>query len=110
MWAAVLSRMVFSPIPLYGILAALTLGTLVVIFDDPIFLLAMVLLAGGPTALTIAQLTSAASPQFEKIISRVIFLSYVVFLLLLTVVGTVLSIIVSTTPYAKRICNRKGAS
>ncbi|KAK4704361.1 auxin efflux carrier family protein, partial [Phenoliferia sp. Uapishka_3] len=59
-WASVLSRMVISPLPLYGLICALALGTygsLVEILDDPVFLLVMFLLAGGPTALTIAQVS-----------------------------------------------------
>jgi len=46
------------------------------VFQDPVFILSMVLLLASPPALTLAQITQVTSDAFERLISRTIFWSY----------------------------------
>ncbi|EJD54392.1 hypothetical protein AURDEDRAFT_156172 [Auricularia subglabra TFB-10046 SS5] len=96
--AAVISRMILTPVILYPFLLTLSVFTPFKIFHDPIFLLAGCLLIGGPTAVTMAQLTSAASATFELLVSRIIFWSYIVLLTPLTIVGTLVAILITMIP------------
>ncbi|KZV82252.1 hypothetical protein EXIGLDRAFT_778812 [Exidia glandulosa HHB12029] len=96
--ASVLARMILTPVVLYPFLLILAVFTPFKIFHDPIFILAMCLLIGGPTAVTMAQLTSAASASFERLVSRVIFWSYIVCLTPLTIAGTLVAILITMIP------------
>ncbi|GAA6059616.1 hypothetical protein JCM10212_005115 [Sporobolomyces blumeae] len=73
---AVLARMIIVPlilVPLFGWWAYKTINRA----DDPVFVVVACLLIGSPTAITLAQITSAsAGPAFEKLISRTLFVSY----------------------------------
>ncbi|GAA5977805.1 hypothetical protein JCM11641_006078 [Rhodosporidiobolus odoratus] len=73
---AVVSRMIIVPlviIPLFAWYAKVTVN----VADDPVFVVVACLLIGSPTAITLAQLTSAtASPTFELLISRTLLVSY----------------------------------
>ncbi|GAA5840345.1 hypothetical protein JCM3766R1_001463 [Sporobolomyces carnicolor] len=74
---AVLTRMIIVPlvlVPLFGYWAYKTVNRA----DDPVFVVVACLLIGSPTAITLAQITSASSSAaaFEKLISRTLFVSY----------------------------------
>ncbi|OCH86712.1 hypothetical protein OBBRIDRAFT_796929 [Obba rivulosa] len=74
---AVLSRMVLTPLLLLPLMALSTRFDLQEVFDDPVFVVSNVLLIASPPALTLAQITQAASGDaFERLISRTIFWSY----------------------------------
>ncbi|KAL0959758.1 hypothetical protein HGRIS_011448 [Hohenbuehelia grisea] len=76
---AVLSRMVLTPLCLLPLMALSTKFDLQTVFDDPVFVVANVLLISSPPALTLAQITQAASGDaFERLISRTIFWAYCV--------------------------------
>ncbi|KAF5369074.1 hypothetical protein D9758_003057 [Tetrapyrgos nigripes] len=76
---AVLARMVVTPLFLLPIMALSKYFDLQAVVDDPIFVLANVLLVSSPPALTLAQITQAASGDaFERLISRTIFWAYCV--------------------------------
>ncbi|KIY43421.1 hypothetical protein FISHEDRAFT_62515 [Fistulina hepatica ATCC 64428] len=76
---AILSRMVITPLLLIPFMALSTKLNLQAVFDDPIFVVTNVLLVSSPPALTLAQITQAASGDaFERLISRTIFWSYCV--------------------------------
>ncbi|GAA6020954.1 hypothetical protein JCM11491_001561 [Sporobolomyces phaffii] len=74
---SVLSRMIIVPlvlVPLFGYWAYKTVNRA----DDPVFVVVACLLIGSPTAITLAQITSASSSAaaFERLISRTLFVSY----------------------------------
>ncbi|GAA5878531.1 hypothetical protein JCM16303_002113 [Sporobolomyces ruberrimus] len=74
---AVLSRMIIVPlilVPLFGYYAYKTVNRA----DDPVFVVVACLLIGSPTAITLAQITSASNSAaaFEKLISKTLFVSY----------------------------------
>ncbi|PSS03520.1 hypothetical protein PHLCEN_2v3972, partial [Hermanssonia centrifuga] len=74
---AILSRMIITPLLLLPFLALSTRFDLQEVFDDPVFVVSNVLLIASPPALTLAQITQAASGDaFERLISRTIFWSY----------------------------------
>ncbi|KAL4246679.1 Protein M3 [Abortiporus biennis] len=93
---AILSRMIITPLLLLPFLALSTRFDLQEVFDDPVFVVSNVLLISSPPALTLAQITQAASGDaFERLISRTIFWSYCVVTppstILFVVIGLVLS-------------------
>ncbi|GAA5959586.1 hypothetical protein JCM3765_007206 [Sporobolomyces pararoseus] len=99
---AVLSRMIIVPlilIPAFGYWAYKTVNRA----DDPVFVVVACLLIGSPTAITLAQITSASSSAaaFEKLISRTLFVSYA-FLTGPTTIALVLSAL-----YIDRLQNPK---
>ncbi|KAK7031851.1 auxin efflux carrier [Favolaschia claudopus] len=73
---SVVSRMLLTPLlmlPLMALCAQIDRQP----FNDPIFVVAMVLLVSSPPALTLAQISQAASGDaFERLISRTIFWAY----------------------------------
>ncbi|KAG6909499.1 hypothetical protein DXG01_017221 [Tephrocybe rancida] len=74
---AVLSRMVITPLLLMPVLIIAAKYDWQQVFDDPVFIVSNVLLVSSPPALTLAQITQAASGDaFERLISRTIFWSY----------------------------------
>ncbi|KAL1705134.1 auxin efflux carrier [Schizophyllum commune] len=76
---AVLSRMVVTPLVLMPLMALAAKYDWHSVFEDPVFVVANVLLVSSPPALTLAQITQAASGDaFERLISRTIFWSYCV--------------------------------
>ncbi|KAJ7116499.1 auxin efflux carrier [Mycena epipterygia] len=76
---AVASRMILTPLLLLPLMALCAKFDLHAIFEDPVFVVANVLLVASPPALTLAQITQAASGDaFERLISRTIFWSYCV--------------------------------
>ncbi|KAH9916976.1 membrane transport protein-domain-containing protein [Epithele typhae] len=78
-WVAILSRMIITPLVLLPLMVVCTKFDLQRVFDDPVFVVSNVLLIASPPALTLAQITQAASGDaFERLISRTIFWSYCV--------------------------------
>ncbi|KAK7055309.1 auxin efflux carrier [Favolaschia claudopus] len=76
---AVLSRMILTPVLLLPLMALCARFDLHAVFDDPVFVVSNVLLVSSPPALTLAQITQAASGDaFERLISRTIFWAYCV--------------------------------
>ncbi|KAG7095480.1 hypothetical protein E1B28_006219 [Marasmius oreades] len=88
---AVLSRMIITPLLLLPLLAFSAKFDIQQVFEDPVFVLSNVLLVASPPALTLAQITQAASGDaFERLISRTIFWSYCI----LTPPTTILYVVV----------------
>ncbi|KAF4583555.1 Auxin efflux carrier [Pleurotus pulmonarius] len=76
---AVAARMILTPLCLLPLMAIGARYDSPKVFDDPVFVVANVLLISSPPALTLAQITQAASGDaFERLISRTIFWSYCV--------------------------------
>jgi len=75
---AITSRMILVPFLLMPLMAISTWYDWHAVFADPVFVVVNVLLISSPPALTLAQITQAASPgdAFERLISRTIFWSY----------------------------------
>ncbi|KAI0331758.1 hypothetical protein GY45DRAFT_1369735 [Cubamyces sp. BRFM 1775] len=93
---AILSRMIVTPLLLLPLMVLCTKFDLQEVFDDPVFVVSNVLLIASPPALTLAQITQAASGDaFERLISRTIFWSYCVVTppstILFVVIGLLLS-------------------
>ncbi|ETW77828.1 hypothetical protein HETIRDRAFT_56145 [Heterobasidion irregulare TC 32-1] len=95
-FVAIAARMVITPalfLPLMCLGAWLDLPT---VFEDPVFVLALVLLCSSPPALTLAQITQAASGDaFERLISRTIFWSYCIITPPATIIYSVLAMIIA---------------
>ncbi|KAL5480961.1 hypothetical protein ACEPAI_9902 [Sanghuangporus weigelae] len=78
-WIAIISRMIITPIILLPLIAIGASYDNPKLFDDPVFVVSNVLLISSPPALTLAQITQAASGDaFERLISKTIFWSYCV--------------------------------
>ncbi|CAE6386351.1 hypothetical protein RSOLAG1IB_02537 [Rhizoctonia solani AG-1 IB] len=93
---AVLSRMVITPLVLLPLMAVFTTFDIHELFVDPVFVVSIVLLISSPPALTLAQITQAASGDaFERLISRTIFWAYCVFTPPLTIIFVVLGLILA---------------
>ncbi|EJF56804.1 hypothetical protein DICSQDRAFT_93144 [Dichomitus squalens LYAD-421 SS1] len=93
---AIMSRMIITPLVLLPLLALSAKYDWQRVFDDPVFVVSNVLLVASPPALTLAQITQAASGDaFERLISKTIFWSYCVVTppstILVVVIGLVLS-------------------
>jgi predicted permease len=93
---AVLSRMVVTPLLLLPGMALSAYFDWHQVLEDPVFVVSNVLLIASPPALTLAQITQAASGDaFERLISRTIFWSYCIVTppstILFVVVGLMLS-------------------
>ncbi|OCF41572.1 endoplasmic reticulum protein [Kwoniella heveanensis CBS 569] len=78
-FVAVISRMIIVPLLMLPILAIIAKYDLFEAAADPVFILSAVLLVSSPPALTLAQITQAASGDaFERLISKTISWSYAV--------------------------------
>ncbi|KAG1861262.1 membrane transport protein-domain-containing protein [Suillus subluteus] len=78
-FVAIFARMVVVPAVMLPVLAILARFDVHDIFEDPVFVVSNVLLIASPPALTLAQITQAASnDSFERLISRTVFWSYCV--------------------------------
>jgi len=76
---AVISRMILTPLVLMPLIVLSARYDYHAVFEDPVFVVANVLLLASPPALTLAQITQSASGDaFERLISRTIFWSYCV--------------------------------
>ncbi|KAI8974848.1 membrane transport protein-domain-containing protein [Trametes punicea] len=93
---AILSRMIITPLLLLPLMVLSTKFDLQEVFDDPVFVVSNVLLIASPPALTLAQITQAASGDaFERLISRTIFWSYCVVTPPSTIIFVVIGLILS---------------
>ncbi|KAJ7672159.1 auxin efflux carrier [Mycena polygramma] len=93
---AVVSRMVLTPMLLLPLMALCAKFDLHAVFDDPVFVVSNVLLVSSPPALTLAQITQAASGDaFERLISRTIFWAYCVVTPPATVAYVVIGLLLS---------------
>ncbi|KAK7685571.1 hypothetical protein QCA50_011438 [Cerrena zonata] len=93
---AILSRMVITPLFLLPLMAIGAKWDFQEVFADPIFVVSNVLLISSPPALTLAQITQAASGDaFERLISRTIFWSYCVVTPPSTIICVVVGLILS---------------
>ncbi|TCD63083.1 hypothetical protein EIP91_006010 [Steccherinum ochraceum] len=93
---AIVSRMVVTPLLLLPMMALSTRFNLQEVFDDPVFVVSNVLLMAAPPALTLAQITQAASGDaFERLISRTIFWSYCVVTPPSTIIFVVIGLVLS---------------
>jgi len=67
------------------------------VLDDPVFVVSNVLLLSSPPALTLAQITQAASGDaFERLISRTIFWAYCVVTPPATIAYVVVGLLLTT--------------
>jgi len=93
-FVAVISRMIITPLILLPGVALLAKYDLFEAAEDPVFILAAVLLISSPPALTLAQITQAASGDaFERLISKTISWSYAVLTPPLTLVYVVIGLV-----------------
>ncbi|THH30965.1 hypothetical protein EUX98_g3221 [Antrodiella citrinella] len=93
---AVVSRMIITPLLLLPMMALSMRFNLQDVFEDPVFVVSNVLLFASPPALTLAQITQAASGDaFERLISRTIFWSYCVVTPPSTIIFVVIGLILS---------------
>ncbi|TFB00919.1 putative transporter [Trichoderma ghanense] len=83
--AALLSRMVLPTVIMAPILALTAKYLSVSILDDPIFIVVCFLLTGAPSALQLAQICQLNN-VYEKTMSRILFQSYVIWILPSTLV------------------------
>jgi predicted permease len=92
-FVACVSRMIVVPLIFLPLLALLARYDPFTAAKDPIFILCAVLLVSSPTALTLAQLTQAANGDaFERLISKMISISYAVLTPPLTLVYVVIGL------------------
>ncbi|KAL0067452.1 hypothetical protein AAF712_005439 [Marasmius tenuissimus] len=93
---AVFSRMILTPVLLMPLMAWAAKFDMQKVFDDPVFVVSNVLLVASPPALTLAQITQAASGDaFERLISRTIFWSYCIVTPPTTILYVVIGLIFS---------------
>ncbi|CAL1699027.1 unnamed protein product [Somion occarium] len=93
---AIMARMVITPLLLLPVMAVGARWDLQKVFEDPIFVVSNVLLISSPPALTLAQITQAASGDaFERLISKTIVWSYCVVTPPSTIVCVVLGLLLS---------------
>ncbi|KAI5118168.1 hypothetical protein M0805_005790 [Coniferiporia weirii] len=93
---AVASRMILTPMLLLPLILVGSRYDTPRIFMDPVFVVSVVLLLSSPTALTLAQITQAASGDaFEQLISRTIFWSYCVVTPPTTIIYVVLGLLIA---------------
>jgi predicted permease len=92
-FVACVSRMIVVPLVFLPVIAIVARYDFFKAAEDPIFILCAVLLVSSPTALTLAQLTQAASGDaFERLISKTISISYAVLTPPLTLVYVVVGL------------------
>ncbi|KAG1748392.1 membrane transport protein-domain-containing protein [Suillus paluster] len=95
-FVAILARMVVVPAVMLPVMAILARFDVHDIFADPVFVVSNVLLIASPPALTLAQITQAASnDSFERLISRTVFWSYCVVTPPSTIVVVVLGLLIA---------------
>ncbi|KAI0371387.1 hypothetical protein BV20DRAFT_965606 [Pilatotrama ljubarskyi] len=93
---AILSRMIITPLLLLPLMVLSRKWAFQDVFKDPVFIVTNALLISAPPALTLAQITQAASGDaFERLISRTIFWSYCLLTPPLTIVFVVVGLLLS---------------
>jgi len=75
-FVTILARMFVVPLLLLPLVVLGALRGSPGVFEDPVFILSMVLLLASPPALTLGQITQVTSDAFERLIGRTIFWSY----------------------------------
>ncbi|KAI1436412.1 auxin efflux carrier superfamily [Xylaria sp. CBS 124048] len=91
LFASLISRMLIPTIFMTPILALLVKYASVSILDDPIFIVVCFLLTGAPSALQLAQICQI-NEVYEGVMSRILFQSYVVWILPSTLVLVMLAL------------------
>lgn len=95
-FVAVISRMIIVPLIFLPFIALLARYDYFPAAEDPVFILCAVLLVSSPPALTLAQITQAASGDaFERLISKTISWSYAVLTPPLTLAYVVIGLVFS---------------
>ncbi|KAG8903783.1 hypothetical protein FRB99_002774 [Tulasnella sp. 403] len=95
-FVAIISRMILAPALVLPAVAALAVFDLQRVMEDPVFVVSLVLLVSSPPALTLAQITQAASGDaFERLISKTIFWSYCIFTPPLTIFYIVIGLLMT---------------
>lgn len=95
-FVAVVSRMILVPLLILPVIAYIARTDPFPAAGDPVFILCSVLLVSSPPALTLAQLTQAASGDaFERLISKTISWSYAVLTPPLTIAYVVIGLVLS---------------
>ncbi|TXT13478.1 hypothetical protein VHUM_00845 [Vanrija humicola] len=95
-FVACVSRMIVVPLIFLPFIALLARYDLFEAAEDPVFILCAVLLVSSPPALTLAQITQAASGDaFERLISKTISWSYAVLTPPLTLIYVVIGLVFS---------------
>ncbi|EIN08585.1 hypothetical protein PUNSTDRAFT_103446 [Punctularia strigosozonata HHB-11173 SS5] len=95
-FVAVVSRMVVTPLLLLPGMALSAKFDWHQVLEDPVFVVSNVLLIASPPALTLAQITQAASgDSFERLISRTVFWSYCVVTPPATIIFVVIGLLLS---------------
>jgi len=93
---SIASRMLITPLIILPLMAIGAKFDVHDVFSDPVFVVANVLLLSSPPALTLAQITQAASGDaFERLISRTIFWSYCIVTPPMTIVIVVIGLILA---------------
>jgi predicted permease len=93
---SIASRMFITPLIILPLLAIGAKFDVHDVFSDPVFVVSNVLLLASPPALTLAQITQAASGDaFERLISRTIFWAYCVVTPPMTIVIVVIGLILA---------------
>ncbi|KAI0360353.1 hypothetical protein OH77DRAFT_675774 [Trametes cingulata] len=93
---AIASRMIITPLLLLPLMVLSRKLAFQDVFEDPVFVVTNALLISAPPALTLAQITQAASGDaFERLISRTIFWSYCLLAPPLTIVFVVVGLLLS---------------
>ncbi|WVQ68916.1 uncharacterized protein L199_007125 [Kwoniella botswanensis] len=93
-FVAVISRMIIVPLLMLPVLALIAKFDPFEAAEDPVFILSAILLVSSPPALTLAQITQAASGDaFERLISKTISWSYAVLTPPLTLVYVVIGLV-----------------
>lgn len=93
-FVAVISRMILVPMLMMPLLALMAKYDFFETAADPVFVLCTVLLVSSPPALTLAQITQAASGDaFERLISKTISWSYAVLTPPLTLIYVVIGLV-----------------
>jgi len=90
---AIVSRMIITPALLMPLIILCAKHDWHEVFTDPVFVVSNVLLVSSPPALTLAQITQAASGDaFERLISKTIFWSYCILTPPLTILYVVVGL------------------
>ncbi|KZV67846.1 hypothetical protein PENSPDRAFT_676641 [Peniophora sp. CONT] len=94
-FVAIVSRMVLVPALVLPFMAWGASVDTPPVFEDPVFILSLVLLLGSPPALTLSQMTHAVGGDaFERLISRTIFWSYCIVTPPATIVLAVIAMLI----------------
>ncbi|KAA1474487.1 hypothetical protein DENSPDRAFT_804202 [Dentipellis sp. KUC8613] len=95
-FVSILARMVITPAVFIPIMVWGASTDIPDVFEDPVFILSMIILLASPPALTLAQMTQAASGDaFERLISQTVFWSYCIVTAPATIVYAVLAMMIA---------------